>query len=336
MTFVLRRAALTAIRISGVHRVAELRTGGVGAILRMRHVRPRVAGRASLARDSEITPRFLDRLVRMTKRRFDVVPMDEVRRRLEQPRRGRRFAALTFDAADRDFLDHAVPVLERHGVPYTLYVTTGFVDGVAYPWWRALEDVILRHRRIGLTFEGKEQSFDCADRADKQILFDHVGKWMMTLGDGDRDAAIRDLCARYGFDLASLAAKAMSWSDLVRLAADRRVTIGTSSVNYPVLSNIDEAKVRREMKMGQAVAEAALGAKPAHFAYPYGVKGSYGRREILLAGEVGFVTAVGARARVVKPSDRDWLTALPRIPVDGRMQSTAALRVLMSGLVKAE
>ena len=67
-------------------------------------------------------------------------------------------------------------------------------------------------------------------------------------------------------------------------------------MNYPVLSNLDEIAARREMKMGQAVAEAALGAKPVHFAYPYGIKGSYGRREILLAAEAGFVTAVSAQS----------------------------------------
>lgn len=335
MKFVLKRAALAATRISGFHRIAEFRTGGAGAILRLRHVRPRVAERGSLMREDEITPRFLDRLVRMAKRQFDVVAMDEVRRRLEQPNRGRRFAALTFDVADRDFLEHAAPVLKRHGVPYTLYVTTGFVDGIAFPWWQALENIVLRHRRIGLTI-GREQSFDCDDLADKKILFDHIRNWLLTLGESDRDASIRDLCARYGFDLASLAAKAMTWSDLVRLAADPQVSIGTSSVNYPVLSNLDEAAVRREMKMGQAVAEAATGAKPVHFAYPYGTKGTCGRREMLLAREAAFATAVTARARIVRPSDRDLMTALPRIPVDGRMQSTAALRVVMSGLVSAE
>ena len=158
----------------------------------------------------------------MAKRQFDVIAMDEVPRRLQQPRRWRRFAALTFDVADRDFLDHAAPVLKRHGVPYMLYVTTGFVDGVAFPWWQALEDIVLRHRRIGLTIEGREQNFDCAGRADKEALFDHVRKWLMTLGDADRDNAIRDLCARYGFDLASLTAQAMTWGDLVRLAAIRK------------------------------------------------------------------------------------------------------------------
>src|SRR5262245_44938403 len=107
MNFMLRRASLTAIRVSGFQRIAECRTGGAGVILRLRQVRPRVADRAALMRDSEITPRFLNRLVRMTKRQFDVIAMDEVARRLREPRRWKRFAALTFDVADRDFLDYA-------------------------------------------------------------------------------------------------------------------------------------------------------------------------------------------------------------------------------------
>jgi peptidoglycan/xylan/chitin deacetylase (PgdA/CDA1 family) len=298
-------------------------------------VRPRRPGRASLLRDSEVTPRFLERLVRMAKRQFDVVAMDEVPRRLKPGRSARRFAALTFDVADRDFLEHAAPILKRQGVPYTLYVATGFIDGVSTPWWLALEQIILRHRRIGMAIEGKEQSFDCVEQSDKQILFDHVRTWLMTLSEGERDAAVRDLCARYSFDLTSLQARAMTWSDIVRLAADPNVTIGTASVHHGVLSRLDEANVRREMKMGQAVAEAALGHRPLHFAYPYGAKGTYGRREISLAGELGFTTAVSARPHVVMASDRDWLMALPRISVDGRMQSTAALRVAMSGLVVA-
>lgn len=331
LALLLRTSALAAVRLSGLHRIAEFSTGGAGVILRFRRIRPRRG--PSLMREAQITPRFLDRAVRMVKRSFDVVAMDEVPHRLAKKRRGRRFAALTFDVADRDFLAHGAPVLKRHGVPYTLYIATGFIDGVAYPWWQALETIVLDHRRIGLTIEGKEQNFDCADRSGKQILFDYICNWMMTLSQAERDAAIRDLSARYGFEITSLLHEAMTWGEILRLAADPNVTIGTAGVNYDVLANMDEAGAGREMKMGQAVAETALGKKPLHFAYPYGVRGSYGRRDILLAGDTGFATAVTARARVVKVSDRDWLTALPRISVDGRMPSAAALRVIMSGMV---
>jgi len=36
---------------------------------------------------------------------------------------------ITFDDGTADFAEIAVPILERHGVPATLYLATGFVDG---------------------------------------------------------------------------------------------------------------------------------------------------------------------------------------------------------------
>ncbi len=42
---------------------------------------------------------------------------------------------VTFDDGTRDFHEHAVPVLERHGVPATLYAATRFIDsGDPMPW----------------------------------------------------------------------------------------------------------------------------------------------------------------------------------------------------------
>ena len=46
----------------------------------------------------------------------------------------------------------------------------------------------------------------------------------------------------------------MDWDDLARLAADPLVTIGSATVNYPVLSNLKDADAEREMTMGRAVA----------------------------------------------------------------------------------
>jgi peptidoglycan/xylan/chitin deacetylase (PgdA/CDA1 family) len=42
-----------------------------------------------------------------------------------------RLVALTFDDGYRDFVDHAMPVLERHGMTASLYVVTGKLSGVA-------------------------------------------------------------------------------------------------------------------------------------------------------------------------------------------------------------
>jgi len=55
--------------------------GGAGVILRLQRVIPRRAGRFQPLKSSEITPRFLDRMVRALKRwKYDLVNMDEAGR----------------------------------------------------------------------------------------------------------------------------------------------------------------------------------------------------------------------------------------------------------------
>ena len=56
--------------------------------------------------------------------------------------------------------------------------------------------------------------------------------------------------------------------------------------------------------MSRAVIEAALGMRPAHFAYPVGDRTSAGPREFRIAAELGFKTAVTTRPGVLFPEHR--------------------------------
>jgi hypothetical protein len=155
---------------------------------------------------------------------------------------------------------------------------------------------------------------------------------MRSLPPSDLSLAIRDLCSRYSVNLAALSrAASMDWNDLAILAADPRVTIGAATVNYPILSNLADVAALREMTMGAAVAETALGRKIRHFAYPFGDAASWQRRHAAMAIEAGFASAVSSVAGVVQNAGRSDLHALPRISWDGRLQSLRALRVMLSG-----
>ena len=106
-------------------------------------------------------------------------------------------------------------------------------------------------------------------------------------------SAIKDLCKRYSVDLAALSREAsLDWDDLAKLAADPLVTIGSATVNYPVLSSLKDAAALREMTMGRAVAEAALPRDVRHFAYPFGDRASFRRQHVAMAEQAGFASAV--------------------------------------------
>jgi peptidoglycan/xylan/chitin deacetylase (PgdA/CDA1 family) len=308
--------------------------GGAGVVLRFERVRPRRSARFQPLKSREITPRFLDRTIRALKRwKYDIVSMDEACQRAVTLASRRRFACLTFDGGYKDLMISAYPVLSRHGVPFTIYVPTAFPDGLGEAWWLGLEQIIAKENRLSLVMDRKEQRFDIATTAEKNRLFEFLQGWMRSLGPSDLSFAIKDLCRRYSVDLAALSREAsIGWDDLARLAADPLVTIGSATVNYPVLSNLKDADALREMTMGRAVAEAAFHRDVRHFAFPFGDRAAFGRHHVAMAAQAGFASAASALSGIVQAEGRTNLRALPRIAWDGRQRSLRAMRVLLSGV----
>jgi peptidoglycan/xylan/chitin deacetylase (PgdA/CDA1 family) len=333
---------LTSLRLelayfSGSGWLRGRRIGGAGVVLRFERVRPPHAARFQPLRSREITPRFLDRTIRALKRwKFDIVSIDEVCRRAVTLASPRRFVCLTFDGGYKDVMTSAYPVLSRHGVPFTVYVPTAYPDGVGEAWWLALEQLIARENRLSLMMDGTERNFDTASTAEKYRLYEFLDSWMRSLAPPDLSSAIRDLCTRYSVDLAAVSRDAsMDWDDLAILAADPLVTIGSATVNYPVLSNLKDADALREMTMGRAVAQAALHGDIRHFAYPFGDRAAFRRQHVAMADEAGFSGAASAISGIVEAKGRTNLHALPRIVWDGRLRSLRAMRVILSGVAFA-
>jgi peptidoglycan/xylan/chitin deacetylase (PgdA/CDA1 family) len=307
--------------------------GGAGVILRFARVLPRQSGPFQPLQSEQVTPRFLDRTIRALKRwKYDFATMDEVCRRAVIMSQRRRFVALTFDGAYKDFITAAYPILARHQVPFTIYVPTAFPDGVGEPWQLALEKIIAKEKRFGLMINREEQHFQIRTVEQKYEVYHYIESWMRQLAPPDLTAAINDLCKRYTLDLTALSRETfMDWSDIDRLAADPMVTIGSATVNYSPLSNLKGNAAAREMTMANAVIDAALDRGVRHFAYPFGDRDSFRRSHVVMAEEAGFASAVSTIPGIVDTEGRTNLRALPRIAWDGRMRSLRAMRVILSG-----
>ena len=334
----LTRAGLELAYFSGYARIMQRRTGGAGVVLRFERVRPRRGARFQPLRSQEITPKFLDRTIRALKRwKYEIVSIDEVCQRAVTLAAPRRFVCLTFDGGYKDLIISAYPVLRKHGVPFTVYVPTAFPDRLGEAWWLALEAVIARENRISLMIDRKERHFDIRHASEKYQLYEFLAGWLRTLAPSDLSTAIKDLCSRYSVDLAGLSRDAsMDWDDLAKLAADPRVTIGSATVNYPVLTSLKDVAALREMTMGRAVAQAAFHRDVRHFAYPFGDRAAFRRAHVAMAEEAGFASAATAIPGIVEAEGRTNLLATPRIAWDGRQRSLRVMRVMLSGITFAK
>jgi peptidoglycan/xylan/chitin deacetylase (PgdA/CDA1 family) len=332
------RTGLEALYFSGVHRVMERYLGGVGAILMLHHVRPPRRGGFQPNRLLEVTPAFLERVIRLLQRSsIDIVSLDEMYRRLADRDFGRRFACVTFEDGYRDTKTWAYPILKKYAVPFAIYVPTSFPDRLGELWWLTLEAAIANTDRMALLVDGKGRRFDCSTVSEKRHLFSQMYWWLRSQPSDDNIRYIaRDLAARYNVDVSAINdAHCMSWQEIRELAADPLVTIGAHTVNHPILAKASDAVVRSELKMGRAVVEAAIGVRPEHLAYPFGDRSTVGAREFQIAAELGFKTAVTTESAMLFPEHREQMTALPRIPIDGELQRGRYVRVLMSGTATA-
>ena len=112
------RTGMEALYFSGAHHLLRPILGGVGAILTLHHVRPPRADAFQPNRLLEVSPRFLEDVIRELRRSdVDIVTLDEMHRRLREQDFRRRFVCLTFDDGYRDNARHALPILRKYDAP---------------------------------------------------------------------------------------------------------------------------------------------------------------------------------------------------------------------------
>lgn len=314
---------------SGWTGLAVARERGPSALIGFDRVRPASREAFQPLKHCDITPKTLDRLIRALKRwRVDIVSIDEACVRLAQDN-ARRFVSLSFNGCHRDVVTSAYPVLARHRVPFTVYVPSAFPDGIAEPWWLALEIMIRQHARINLVIDRKQTFFIADNAAAKRELYERLYGWMRGLPPAELSAALTDLCTRYGVDLVAPARdQTITWDDVALLAADPLATVGSMSVNHPVLATLPEDIARRDIAMGRAVLESALHRPVRHFAFPFGDATSFGRQHVAMAREAGFVSATTTIPTAIG-SDHDALR-LPRLMWSDAMP-LRDLRVRLAG-----
>jgi len=325
-------AGFALFRATGLHRLAAPWTRGIGAILMFHQVRPWVDREFAPNRLLEITPEFLDAaLTRLRRLGFDIVSLDEALARIDSAS-DRRFAALTFDDGYRDTCEYALPVLEKHAAPFTLYVTTGFAERSARLWWVELEEAIRALPEIEVDLAGMPLRLPCATAMQKQAAFAALYR-LLRAGPEDRlFDVIALLCAKARVNSIALTeALCLDWAGIAGVARHPLCTIGVHTLTHPRLAKHDAKFVRRELGESRNRIEAQIGKPAHHLAYPVGDPTSAGPREFAIAEELGFQSAVTTRPGMIFEDHRGRRCALPRLSINGNWQTLDAVEILVSG-----
>lgn len=278
---------------------------------------------------------FLDRLLGHLRRTgWSIVTMDEVVRRAAEPcgrRRGdgrrRRYANFSVDDCYRDTWDLVVPLFRRHGVPVTLFVTTGIPDRGCTLWNVGLEAVIRRSAQVRYG----SATIETATPDEKRAAFAML---QQAWGQGDPKRAYLLFCAENGVDPRRLHDEhAIEWDMLAALRDDPCVELGGHTVSHPRVSTLPRAEALAELAGCRARLRGQLGVEARHFAFPYGRAGDARPRDFALARQAGFASAATTRKGLVRRGADPW--SLPRNTLNGDHRSLLLAEAHLAGLTGA-
>lgn len=203
---------------------------------------------------------------------FQVLPMDEAVRRMQQGDLPARAAVITFDDGYADNHTVALPLLEEAGLSATFFIATGFLDGGRM--WN--DTVIEAVRRTRLeTLDVRELSPSYADLPPLDLT-----SWPA------RRAALESLIARTKYlpiterqelvDALARTAQAEPPTDLMMTSTQlrdmrrRSMVVGAHTVRHPILATLERSQAEEEIGQGKKALEDILGERVGLFAYPNG------------------------------------------------------------------
>jgi peptidoglycan/xylan/chitin deacetylase (PgdA/CDA1 family) len=264
---------------------------------------------------------------------IEIVTLDEAAARLAGPQTPRRFVCLTFDDGYRDNLDALLPILETFRVPATIYVAPGLVDGTAPLWWYGLDHAVTHATTLRLP-AGAGGDIPMRTPEEKRAAFATAARLMLHSAPDIAAAIVDALADRHGVDFAALArAHMLDWAGVRTLAASPYVEIGAHTISHPSLARLDEAAARTEMAESRDRLARETGREIRHFAYPYGSGDTVGARELRLAAELGFASAVATTPGNLFRHHAEAPHCWPRHGI-GPDDGPAALHLKLAGIVR--
>lgn len=309
-----------------------LHPGGRGAVILYHRVAERISDPYGLC----IPPALFEEQVRAIAEVGRPLPLDDFAAALRTRALPDRAIAVSFDDGYIDNLEVAKPILERHGVPGLVFMTTGAGGRTREFWWDELERVLLQPGelppRLELTITGTRHHFDLgADRTctaaqqarqrswhlldetapgARHEAFRQLYQLVQPLAPAERTRVLDELLAWAGEDAAHVRPdrRVLKAAEVAALVRDGTMSVGAHTVNHPALPSQPPDVTRMELEQSRQTLAEWCGTPVRGFAYPYGL---YDDAAVNAARDAGFDYACSGVYSAARPGTDPFL--IPRI-----------------------
>jgi peptidoglycan/xylan/chitin deacetylase (PgdA/CDA1 family) len=245
-----------------------------------------------------------------------------------------RSVVVTFDDGYADNLYNAKPLLERYGIPATVFVITGYIGHNRGFWWDELDRLFLLSgalpEKLDLSVNGNtyhwqlDEAGDYSEEAFRRrwrpgeetrssyhSLYKSLWKLLRPMAEDERQRVLHELRGWAGVkEVVHPSHRPLSLEEVVALGQGELVEVGAHTVTHPALPRLSPDSQRDEISGSKSRLEEILNRPVTSFSYPYG---NLSEQTVGIVQRTGFSCACSTRADAVGLSSERF--QLPRVEV---------------------
>ena len=214
-----------------------------------------------------------------------------------------RTVVITVDDGYEDFASAGAPVFREFGVPVTMFLTTGFLDGQVWMWWDRLEAALMARRVASVEAGGSTHALPGGSDLDRRVAIHELAQRLERLPTVERESAMAAIFTQVDWTSPATAPvefAPMTWEQVRALEA-AGTQFGAHTVTHPILALSSDEQSRDEIARSHARVLEELKQPVAVLAYPNGDIFARGEREAGFARGAGLAAAVTMSPRFVTP-----------------------------------
>jgi len=239
-----------------------------------------------------ISTELFEQEMRFISRHYEVVPLSALFTHLENGSK-RSVLAITFDDGYQDNFQNAFPILQRFGLPATIFLTTGSMDCRRPMWFEQLAGAVKRTTKTHIDLEiDIPRRFPLTNEAERLASNAGIFSLLRALPDKERSFWLDHILKQIGVCPDDERIDKMLTWDQARRMKGNGIEFGGHTVTHPFLSKLTADQAVWEVSECKRRIEEELQDKVDFFAYPNGRGEDFGEWNKEVLRTAGYQAAV--------------------------------------------
>jgi peptidoglycan/xylan/chitin deacetylase (PgdA/CDA1 family) len=302
-------------------------------VLFLHGVLPDEASRLFNASGKFISPALLRRFLERLGQSYRFITLDDYLDHMHGRRSLGGSLLLAFDDGYANNYEYAYPLLNGMGIPFSVFVATGFVDTRDVMWTDLLEYAINTTREPVLRCILADGDIRVASTGQKAATMNLLRARLKVRRVAEAQELVREICnaLEVSAEAPELDAVRFLGARQIREMHEHGVIIGSHTVNHAILARECADDVKREVVLSRDRLESIIGEPIRYFAYPNGRRADFNAGVKGALKDAGYAAALSTLPGISNPGDD--LYEVRRYAVNGHL-SFRELETRISGMIE--